>query len=55
VGIESARQHPRDRRGSIEEPLTALAELERQGLVRHIGLSNVTSAQVAEARKITAI
>ncbi|HVJ39916.1 MAG TPA: aldo/keto reductase family oxidoreductase [Dongiaceae bacterium] len=41
--------------GSIEEPLTALAELQRQGLVRHIGLSNATSAQVAEARKITAI
>ena len=41
--------------GSIEEPLTVLAELQRQGLVRHIGLSNVTSAQVAEARKITAI
>src|SRR5262249_44489270 len=33
--------------GSLEEPLTALAELQRQGLVRHIGLSNVTPAQVA--------
>jgi pyridoxine 4-dehydrogenase len=41
--------------GSIEEPLTALAELQRQGLVRHIGLSNVTPTQVAEARKIVAI
>ena len=41
--------------GSIEEPLTALAELQRQGLVRHIGLSNVTPGQVADARKITAI
>lgn len=41
--------------GSIEEPLTALAELQRQGLVRHIGLSNVTPTQVAEARKMTAI
>jgi pyridoxine 4-dehydrogenase len=41
--------------GSIEEPLTALAELQRQGLVRHVGLSNVTPAQVAEARKVTAI
>lgn len=41
--------------GSIEEPLTALAELQQQGLVRHIGLSNVTPAQVAEARRITAI
>jgi pyridoxine 4-dehydrogenase len=41
--------------GSIEEPLTALADLQRQGLVRHIGLSNVTSAQVSEARRITPI
>jgi len=38
--------------GSIEAPLTALAELQRQGLVRHIGLSNVTAAQVAEGRRI---
>jgi aryl-alcohol dehydrogenase-like predicted oxidoreductase len=41
--------------GSIEEPLSVLAGLQRQGLVRHIGLSNVTSTQVAEARKITDI
>ena len=40
---------------SIEEPLTALAELERQGLIRHIGLSNVTSKQLLEAQKITEI
>jgi aryl-alcohol dehydrogenase-like predicted oxidoreductase len=38
--------------GSIEAPLTALADLQRQGLVRHIGLSNVTATQVAEARRI---
>ena len=38
--------------GSIEPPLTALAELQRQGLVRHIGLSNVTPAQVADARRV---
>jgi aryl-alcohol dehydrogenase-like predicted oxidoreductase len=38
--------------GSIEAPLSALAELQRQGLVRHIGLSNVTSGQIAEARRI---
>ncbi|ARP85269.1 aldo/keto reductase family oxidoreductase [Bordetella genomosp. 9] len=38
--------------GSIEAPLSALAELQRRGLVRHIGLSNVTPAQVAEARGI---
>ncbi|MYM87986.1 oxidoreductase [Rugamonas sp. FT82W] len=36
--------------GSIEEALTALAELQRQGLVREIGLSNVTAAQVAQGR-----
>ncbi|HET8554609.1 MAG TPA: oxidoreductase, partial [Rhodanobacteraceae bacterium] len=41
--------------GSIEEPLTALAELQQQGLVRHIGLSNVTPTQVAEGRKIAEI
>ncbi len=38
--------------GSIEARLTVLAELQRQGLVRHIGLSNVTSAQIAEGRGI---
>ncbi|RWQ30526.1 aldo/keto reductase family oxidoreductase [Mesorhizobium sp.] len=41
--------------GSIEAPLTVLAELQRQGLVRHIGLSNVTSAQVEEAQRIARI
>ena len=41
--------------GSIEEPLTELAELKRQGLIRHIGLSNVTAKQVAEAQAITEI
>src|ERR1700721_1672904 len=39
--------------GSIEGPLTVLAELKRQGLVRHLGLSNVTPGQLAEAQKIT--
>jgi pyridoxine 4-dehydrogenase len=41
--------------GSIEEPLTALAELQRQGLVRHIGVSNVSPEQFAEAQRITEI
>ncbi len=41
--------------GSIEAPLTALAELQRQGLVRHIGLSNVTPAQVAQGRRLADI
>ena len=40
---------------SIEPPLTALADLQRQGLVRHIGLSNVTPAQIAEGRRICEI
>ena len=41
--------------GSIEEPLTVLAELKGQGLICHIGLSNVTAKQVAQARAITEI
>ncbi len=41
--------------GSIEAPLTTLAELQRQGLVRHIGLSNVTPTQLAEGRGIADI
>ena len=39
--------------GSIAEQVTVLAELQRKGLIRHIGLSNVTAAQVAEAQTIT--
>ncbi|QFY61681.1 aldo/keto reductase family oxidoreductase [Rhizobium grahamii] len=41
--------------GSLEEPLTVLADLQRQGLVKHIGLSNVTAKQIADGRKITEI
>jgi pyridoxine 4-dehydrogenase len=41
--------------GSIEEPLTVLAELKRQGLIRHVGLSNVSPAQWAEAQAISEI
>jgi len=41
--------------GSIEEPLTALAELKCQGLIRNIGLSNVTPLQFAEGQGITEI
>jgi aryl-alcohol dehydrogenase-like predicted oxidoreductase len=41
--------------GSIEASLSTLAELQQQGLIRHIGLSNVTATQIAEGRKITAI
>ncbi len=41
--------------GSLEEPLTVLAELQQQGLVRHVGLSNVTRRQVADGRRICPI
>lgn len=41
--------------GDLEEPLTALAELQQQGLVKHVGLSNVTAKQVVDGRKITEI
>jgi aryl-alcohol dehydrogenase-like predicted oxidoreductase len=41
--------------GSIEEPLTVLAELKRQGLIRHLGLSNVSPEQLSEAQAITEI
>src|SRR3984957_2565026 len=39
--------------GPIAEPVTALADLKREGLIHHIGLSNVTAAQLAEAQAIT--
>jgi len=41
--------------GSLEEPFTVLADLQRQGLIRHLGVSNVTSAQVAQARGIAEV
>ncbi len=41
--------------GSLEAPLTVLADLQRQGLIRHLGLSNVTPTQVSEGRKICEI
>jgi pyridoxine 4-dehydrogenase len=41
--------------GSLEPQVTALAELQRQGLVRHIGLSSVTRTQLAEARRLCPI
>jgi aryl-alcohol dehydrogenase-like predicted oxidoreductase len=41
--------------GSIEEPLTVLAELKDQGLIGHLGLSNVTARQFAEAQTISEI
>jgi aryl-alcohol dehydrogenase-like predicted oxidoreductase len=41
--------------GSIAEQVTVLADLQRQGLIRHIGLSNATAGQLAEAQTITTI
>jgi len=41
--------------GSIAEQITALAELQQRGLIRHIGLSNVTATQIAQAQAITDI
>jgi aryl-alcohol dehydrogenase-like predicted oxidoreductase len=41
--------------GSLEAPFSVLVDLQRQGLIRHLGLSNVTSAQVAEARSMAEI
>src|ERR1700728_1056200 len=40
---------------SIEQPLAVLADLKRQGLIRHLGLSNVSPKQLAEGQKITVI
>jgi pyridoxine 4-dehydrogenase len=41
--------------GSIEKPFTALAEMQRQGLIRHLGISNATASQVREARLIAEV
>ena len=41
--------------GSIEEQFTTLAGLQRQGLIRQLGLSNVTSAQIRQARRIAGV
>jgi pyridoxine 4-dehydrogenase len=41
--------HPAE--GSLEAPLSVLVDLQRQGLVRHIGLSNVTATQIEDARQ----
>src|SRR5215475_12540936 len=41
--------------GSIEEPLTVLDELQHRGLIRYLGLSNVSPRQLAEAQKISEV
>src|SRR5919106_96996 len=57
LDVVNLRVGPFDRpsEGSIEEPLTVLAELKHQGLIHHLGLSNVTSRQLAEAQKLSEI
>jgi aryl-alcohol dehydrogenase-like predicted oxidoreductase len=55
VNFRSMLGHAEPAEGSIEAPLTVLAELQRKGLVRHIGLSTVTPAQIAEGRRICEI
>ena len=55
VNLRSMFNVHRPAEGSIEAPLTVLAELQHKGLIRHIGLSNVTPAQIAEARRIVPI
>ena len=51
--VVSAAHGPAE--GSVAQQITTLADLKRQGLIRHIGLSNVTATQVAEAQTITDI
>jgi aryl-alcohol dehydrogenase-like predicted oxidoreductase len=55
VNLRSAFDIHKPAEGSIEAPLTVLAELQQKGLIRHIGLSNVTAAQIAEGRRIVPI
>ena len=55
VNLRSMFNTHRPAEGSIEAPMTVLAELQQQGLVRHIGLGNVPAAQIAEARRIAPI
>ena len=55
VNLRSMHSIHEPAEGSIEAPLTVLAELQQKGLVRHIGLSNVTPAQIVEARRIAPI
>jgi pyridoxine 4-dehydrogenase len=55
VNYRSMWGHLEPAEGSIEAPVTVLADLQRQGLVRHIGVSHVTPAQIAEGRRICEI
>lgn len=55
VNLRAMFSHHGPAEGSIEASVTVLAELQREGLVRHIGLSNVTAAQLREAQTIADI
>lgn len=52
VNLRSMLRNNAPAEGSLEEPLTVMADLQRKGLIRHIGLSNVTAAQVAQGRRL---
>jgi pyridoxine 4-dehydrogenase len=55
VNLRSMLDPHQPAEGSLEAPLTILAKLQQQGLVRHIGLSNVTATQIADGRRICEI
>lgn len=55
VNLRSMLDMQRPVEGSLEPQLTALAELQQRGLIRHIGLSNVTAQQVEEGRALCRI
>ena len=52
VNLRSMLRNDAPAEGSLEEPLIVMADLQRQGLIRHLGLSNVTERQVVEGRGI---
>ena len=52
VNLRSMLRNDAPAEGSLEESLTVMADLQRKGLIRHIGLSNVTAAQVAQGRSV---
>ena len=55
VNLRSMFSNHAPMEGSLEEPLTVLADLQRKGLIKQIGLSNVTPRQVEDGRKICEI
>ena len=55
VNLRSMHDIHQPAEGSLEAPLSVLADLQRQGLIRHIGLSNVTATQIADGRRICEI